>query len=161
MHCLSYIHTEARSREGSVGIATGCTARVRFPAVQDLSLLHSVQTESGANPASYPVGSGGSFPGGKTVGGVKLTTYIPLVPRTTIFCDVISCISVVHQRFGGTYCLTWRTFQSWRWRRYVPSEPGTRRYVPEDGTLKIGKSLPTIRGNILLPSSGSKNKRRK
>jgi hypothetical protein len=37
--------------------ATGWTARVRFPEMQDCSLLHSVQTRSGAHPASYPMGS--------------------------------------------------------------------------------------------------------
>jgi hypothetical protein len=51
-----------------VAIATGWTALVRFPAVLDLSLLHSVQTGSGAHPASYPMGTGGSFPGCKEVG---------------------------------------------------------------------------------------------
>jgi hypothetical protein len=33
--------------------------------VKNCSLLHSVQTGSGAHPASYPMGTGGSFPGGK------------------------------------------------------------------------------------------------
>jgi hypothetical protein len=33
--------------------------RFRFPAMQDLSLLHSVQTATGAHPASYPVGTEG------------------------------------------------------------------------------------------------------
>jgi hypothetical protein len=37
-----------RSRDSSFGIATGWTALVRFPAVQDFSLLHSAQTGSGA-----------------------------------------------------------------------------------------------------------------
>jgi hypothetical protein len=41
----------------------GYTARVRFPAWQDFSLLLGVQTGSGAQPASYPMGSGGDFPG--------------------------------------------------------------------------------------------------
>jgi hypothetical protein len=31
-------------------------------------LLHSVQTSSGTHPASYPMGTGGSFPGSKAVG---------------------------------------------------------------------------------------------
>jgi hypothetical protein len=31
----------------------------------DLSLHHRVQTVSGAHPASYPMGTKGSFPGGK------------------------------------------------------------------------------------------------
>jgi hypothetical protein len=53
-----------------VGIATGYgwRAGVRFPAVRHFSLLYSVRTGSGANLASYPVGSGGSFPGDKAVG---------------------------------------------------------------------------------------------
>jgi hypothetical protein len=33
--------------------------------VQEFSLLHNVQTDTGAHPASYPMGTGGSFPGGK------------------------------------------------------------------------------------------------
>jgi hypothetical protein len=35
---------------------------------QEISLLHRVQTGSGAHPASYPMGIGGSFPGGKVAG---------------------------------------------------------------------------------------------
>jgi hypothetical protein len=39
-------------------------AKVRFPAgARDFSLLHSMQTGSGVHPASYPVGTEGSFPG--------------------------------------------------------------------------------------------------
>jgi hypothetical protein len=48
--------------------ATGWTARVRFPAAQDFSVLHSVQTGSGAHLASYPTGIGSSFPGCKAAG---------------------------------------------------------------------------------------------
>jgi hypothetical protein len=44
-------------------------------------LLHSVQTDSGAHPASYPMGPGGTFPGSKAAG-VKLTTHFHLVPRS-------------------------------------------------------------------------------
>jgi hypothetical protein len=46
----------------------GLDGRVRFPAVQDLSLLHVVQTGSGTHPASNPMGTGGSFPGVKRPG---------------------------------------------------------------------------------------------
>jgi hypothetical protein len=46
-----------------------------------MSPSHRVQTGSGAHPASYPMGTGSSFPGGKTAGGVKLTTHINLVQR--------------------------------------------------------------------------------
>jgi hypothetical protein len=51
------------SQNSSVGIATGCTAgRGEF------SLIHNVQIGSGALPASYPMGTRGSFPGGKAAG---------------------------------------------------------------------------------------------
>jgi hypothetical protein len=40
-------------------------SRVRFPAgTGDFSLYHRVQNDSGAHPASYPMGTRGSFPGG-------------------------------------------------------------------------------------------------
>jgi hypothetical protein len=44
------------------------TAWVRFPAVQDFSLLHNVHTDGGTHPASNPTGTGGSFPGDKVAG---------------------------------------------------------------------------------------------
>jgi hypothetical protein len=58
-----------RSRDTSVNIAaTGWPAMVRFQVVVDFALLHSAQTESGARSASYPMGTGGSFLGGKDAG---------------------------------------------------------------------------------------------
>jgi hypothetical protein len=56
------------------GIATGYVLDdrmivVRLPVgVGNFSLHHRVQTGSGAHPASYPLGTGGSFPGGKVAG---------------------------------------------------------------------------------------------
>jgi hypothetical protein len=44
-------------------IAEGSMAGFRFLEGQDFSLLHSVQTGSEAHPASYPMGTRGSFPG--------------------------------------------------------------------------------------------------
>jgi hypothetical protein len=42
---------------------------VRVPAgAGNFSLYHRVQTGSGAHPASYPMGTRGSFPGGKAAG---------------------------------------------------------------------------------------------
>jgi hypothetical protein len=35
---------------------------------QELSLLEIVQTGSEVHPTSYPMGTGGSFPGGKAAG---------------------------------------------------------------------------------------------
>jgi len=43
----------------------------------NFSVRHHVQTGSGADPASYPMGTGGSLPGD-----VKLTTHLHLVPRS-------------------------------------------------------------------------------
>jgi hypothetical protein len=39
--------------------ATDWTARIRFPAVQDFYLFHSVQTDSGAHATSNLMGTGG------------------------------------------------------------------------------------------------------
>jgi hypothetical protein len=57
-----------------VGIALGYGlddrgSRVRFPAGAGNSFLnHSVQNGSRAHPASYPMDTKGSFPGGKAAG---------------------------------------------------------------------------------------------
>jgi hypothetical protein len=59
------------SRDSSVGIALcygldDWGSRVRFLArARNFSLHHHSQNGSGAHPASYPVGTSGSFPGGK------------------------------------------------------------------------------------------------
>jgi hypothetical protein len=62
------------NRDSSVGIALGLGldgwgSRVRFPAVAgNFSFHHRIQNCSGADPASYPMGTGGSFPVGKAAG---------------------------------------------------------------------------------------------
>jgi hypothetical protein len=67
------------------GIATGYglddrMIGVRFPAeVGNFSLRHRVQNGSGAHPASYPMDTRGSFPGGKAAGAWSW-------PRTSICC---------------------------------------------------------------------------
>jgi hypothetical protein len=44
-------------------------SRVQFPAgAGNFSLHHRVQNGSGAHPASYPMGTRGSFPGSKAAG---------------------------------------------------------------------------------------------
>jgi len=44
-------------------------SRVRFPAAAGkFSLHYRVQTDSGTRPASYPMGTGYTFPGGKAAG---------------------------------------------------------------------------------------------
>jgi hypothetical protein len=62
------------SRESSVGIALGYglddrVSRARFPAgTGNFSLHHPIQNGPGAHPASYPMGTRGSFPGGTAAG---------------------------------------------------------------------------------------------
>jgi hypothetical protein len=47
--------------------ATGWAAWVRFPTeARNFSLIHSVDTDSGAHPASYPMSTGGFFLGGRS-----------------------------------------------------------------------------------------------
>jgi hypothetical protein len=62
---LALIRITWKSRDSSVGIAIG----VRFPAgAGNFYLNHRVQNGSGAHPASYPMGTRGSFPGCKAAG---------------------------------------------------------------------------------------------
>jgi hypothetical protein len=77
------------SRDSSVGIALGYGlddwgSRVWFRGggAGDFSLQYRVQSGSGAHPTSYPMGTRGSFPGGKSGWGVKLTTQLLLVLRS-------------------------------------------------------------------------------
>jgi hypothetical protein len=58
-----------QSSGSSVGIALDDRgSRVRFPAGVGNSPHHHVQNDSGAHPASYPMGTKGSFPGSKAAG---------------------------------------------------------------------------------------------
>jgi hypothetical protein len=65
---------EIKRRDSSVGIALGFGlddrgSRVRFPAgAGNFSLYYRVQNGSGAHPSSYPMGTRGSYPGGKAAG---------------------------------------------------------------------------------------------
>jgi hypothetical protein len=69
-----FLITLIRASDSSVGIALGYGlddrgSRVRFPAgAGNFSLHHRFQNGSGAHPASYPMGTGGSFSGGKAAG---------------------------------------------------------------------------------------------
>jgi hypothetical protein len=65
---------EWTSELSSVGIVLGYGlhdrgSRVSFPAwAGNFSLHHRVKNGSGAHPASYPMGTRGSFSGGKAAG---------------------------------------------------------------------------------------------
>jgi hypothetical protein len=95
-----------------IGIATGWTAGVRFPAgARDISLLHSFQTGSGAHPASYPMGTGSCFSGGKAAGawswpltsikcrGQEWWSYTSIPP----YIFMVWC--VIHREQGQLYVL--------------------------------------------------------
>jgi hypothetical protein len=62
--------SSSKSRDSSVGLVLGYGlddrgSSVRFPAGAGSFSLHRVQNGSGAHSASYPMGTRGSFPGGK------------------------------------------------------------------------------------------------
>jgi hypothetical protein len=64
---LHLLHIKVKS-ELRLGLH-GRGARVRFPAgAENFCLYHRVRNGSGAHPASYPMITRGSFPGGKAVG---------------------------------------------------------------------------------------------
>jgi hypothetical protein len=73
---MEYTHTHAytKSRDSSVGIALDYGlddwgSRVRFSTgAGNFSLNHRVRNGSGAHPASYSMGTRGSFAGGKAAG---------------------------------------------------------------------------------------------
>jgi hypothetical protein len=76
-HCLPLNNSGTllpESYDSSVGIALGYGlddrgSRVWFlVGAGNFSLHHRVQNGSGAHPASYPMGTRGSFPGGKAAG---------------------------------------------------------------------------------------------
>jgi hypothetical protein len=100
-----------------VGIATGWKTRVWFPTVHDFSLLYSVQTGSGAHPAFYPMGIGGSYTGGKAGGAWsqsergrgRLVFVVAFTPLSKWY------VWVVHENEFSCAILTWKlriSFQS-------------------------------------------------
>jgi hypothetical protein len=61
--CRLYISDLFRGQDSAGGVKTGylLDGPCSIPGNGRFSLLHSVQTDSGAHPASYPMGTGGSF----------------------------------------------------------------------------------------------------
>jgi hypothetical protein len=104
LHALKRCLLDKYRRDNWVGIALSyglddrCSG-VRFPAgAGKFSLHHRVQNGSGAHPASYPMGTRASFPGGKVVGawswphtsvycrGQRMRGAIPPLPTTPSWC---------------------------------------------------------------------------
>jgi hypothetical protein len=75
---MSLYKLAKKSGDSSVGIALGYGqddrgSRIRFPAgAGNFSLHHRVQNGFGAHPASYPMGTRGTSPGGKAAGAWSL-----------------------------------------------------------------------------------------
>jgi len=119
---------------------------VRFPAeARDLSLLPSNQTGSGAQLASYSVGTGGSFSGSEAVRGARLTTDLhpaPSLRMSEVITHFSICLHGVHKDnftftfinqklrpglghlkfiigprsvFSEYYCYTRRRWYTWVW----------------------------------------------
>jgi hypothetical protein len=79
---------DLKSRDSSVGIPLGYGlddrgSRVRFPAGAGNFSLHRVQNGSGAQPASYPMGTG-ALSLRLSGRGVKLSTHLYLVPMLRV-----------------------------------------------------------------------------
>jgi hypothetical protein len=82
------IEISERSRDSEVGIVIGYGldgrgVGVPSPVGVRFFPLHVVQPGSGVNPASYPLGTWGSFPGGKAVE-ARSWAHLQLVPRSRI-----------------------------------------------------------------------------
>jgi hypothetical protein len=65
---------------------------------QDVSLLHNVQTGSGANPASYPVSTGGPFSGGYYLCKLEFVLYNAIINFSSSF------ISYLIPSTAGHFC---------------------------------------------------------
>jgi hypothetical protein len=90
------MHSVSMQWGSSVGIVAGWMVRVLFAAGEGaFSLFHSVQIGSGAHPASYPLGTRGSFPRGGATEADHSPPYcakvrnggaIPPFPHTSSCC---------------------------------------------------------------------------
>jgi hypothetical protein len=97
-------------RGSSVSIVPGTTG-VRSPTeVEGFSSSLCVQTGSGAHPASCPMGTGGSFPGGKARPGMTLTTHLHLVPRLSMSSSYTSSLPMFPMACNGTALHYFTTF---------------------------------------------------
>jgi hypothetical protein len=85
---FNYRFFSSTSRDSAVGIATGYGLYDSGVGVR-VSVEATIFTSPcrldrllGVHPASYPMGTGGSFLGGKAAGAVKLTTHFQLLPKS-------------------------------------------------------------------------------
>jgi hypothetical protein len=76
MMCLSYLYLCHIWRWSDL-MKYKCGRPGSIPG-RDFFLRHCIQTDSGVHPASYTLGTGGSFPGGKAVGAWSYTSIPPI-----------------------------------------------------------------------------------
>jgi hypothetical protein len=149
------------SRDSVVGIATGYGLDNRgvwvwVPVGQEFSLLHVIQTGSEAHPASYQMGTGGSFPWEKRPG--READHSPPtsaeVKKTLIYTSTLPCLHgvVLNLLSTGTtlplalpYLILPATLWSWcRLSLQQKWEPGIFLGVKGNWHIRLTTSPPTV-----------------
>jgi hypothetical protein len=75
---------------------------------KDLSFLHSIQTDSGGHPASYPIGFGGSFPRGKATRAWSwpfTPSNVRIKNSGAYFCSPTCLHGTINEAQGSLYLL--------------------------------------------------------
>jgi hypothetical protein len=86
---------------------------VRVPVgTRNFSLNHCVQTGSGAHPASYPIGTRGSIPGGKEAGAWSL-------PLTSVWCRGQRMSGAIHPLPQYSF-MAWCSVKNKKHRDFTP-----------------------------------------
>jgi hypothetical protein len=92
-----YVQLQPRSWGNSVSIVRGYRLDDRATMVRSSSLC--VQTSSEAHPVSYPMSSGGPFPGSKARPGRDADHSPHLVPRSRMSSPLVACMAVPRQLY--------------------------------------------------------------
>jgi hypothetical protein len=126
---FSELHGVVRARiaQSVWGVATGWTTKEsEFESQwgQEFSLLHVVQTSSGAHLASCPMGTGVLFPCWCSGWGLKLTTHLQLVLRSRKLGSIhpLPHTSSWHSWAQGQLYLTWCNVPEYRTLQLVWSQ---------------------------------------
>jgi ribosomal protein S30 len=102
----TYIHTYIRSRDSSVvwRWATGWMIGGSNPGRRwEFSLHHRVQTGSGAHPASYPMCTTDSSPGGKAAGARNQTPRLTNKQNNRIAPSILNAVCITMPSFSSNY----------------------------------------------------------
>jgi hypothetical protein len=108
----------------------GWGTSVWFPVgARDSSLLHRIQTSSGAHQTAYLMGTGGSFAGGKV-----LTTHLHLVPRLRMWHMAV----IMRSQKPNRWSLLWSTHSDSRLTSAWPSMESPSGCVVEEQYCRSG-----------------------